>query len=210
MGGCKNHKSCCIITEGSTGSTGPEGPTGPTGLEGPTGSTGLQGPTGPIGLEGPTGPTGLEGPTGPTGPTGTTVTEYAYMYRVSNQIVFSQADVIFTVNGPITSGITHTAGTSQITLVNNGDYRISWLISAAAPIQFSLFLDSGGGPILVSGSTYGIATGNQLEGETTITAAAGSILTLRNHTSPGPAILTTGAGGTEVGVSASITIIKVA
>jgi collagen type VII alpha len=73
---------------GPTGKTGPTGPTsavpGPTGKTGPTGAAssvpGPEGPTGETGSTGHTGPSGPVGETGHTGPTGPT--KFAVVWRV--------------------------------------------------------------------------------------------------------------------------------
>ncbi|MBK5497284.1 collagen-like protein [Bacillus sp. TH13] len=204
---------------GATGpSGGPPGPTGPTGLPGtvgppgPTGPTGITGATGPSGgPPGPTGPTGLPGtvgPPGPTGPTGLTVSglsHYAYVFNTAAQVVALEAPILFNSHGRMTSGFTHTLGTSQLMVLNAGDYKISFSVSGVEPNQFTLFLN--GAP--VTSAVYGSGAGTQPNnGQTILALAAGDIITLNNHTSAAAVTLQTLAGGTQTNINASIVIEK--
>ncbi|MFK4330936.1 hypothetical protein ABH955_001588, partial [Bacillus sp. RC240] len=192
---------------GITGATGPSG--GPPGPTGPTGITGATGPSGgPPGPTGPTGITGATGPSGPTGPSGLTtsgLSQYAYVFNTAAQVVALEAPVLFNSHGTITSGFTHTLGTSQMTVINAGDYKISFSVSGVEPNQFALFLN--GAP--VTNSVYGSGAGTQQNnGQTVLTLAADDILTLNNHTSAAAVTLQTLAGGTQTNINASIVIEK--
>ncbi|MGH0541463.1 BclA C-terminal domain-containing protein [Bacillus cereus] len=207
---------------GSPGTVGPPGPSGPTGITGatgpsggppgPTGPTGITGATGPSGgPPGPTGPTGLSGivgATGPTGPTGLTVSglsHYAYVFNTAAQVVALEAPILFNSHGRMTSGFTHTLGTSQLMVLNAGDYKISFSVSGVEPNQFTLFLN--GAP--VTSAVYGSGAGTQPNnGQTIIALAAGDIITLNNHTSAAAVTLQTLAGGTQTNINASIVIEK--
>ncbi|MED3351537.1 collagen-like protein [Bacillus thuringiensis] len=203
---------------GLPGTVGPPGPTGPTGLPGtvgppgPTGPTGITGATGPSGgPPGPTGPTGLPGtvgPPGPTGPTGLTVSglsHYAYVFNTAAQVVALEAPILFNSHGRMTSGFTHTLGTSQLMVLNAGDYKISFSVSGVEPNQFTLFLN--GAP--VTSAVYGSGAGTQPNnGQTILALAAGDIITLNNHTSAAAVTLQTLAGGTQTNINASIVIEK--
>jgi len=135
-----NHKTYVV------GSTGPAGLDGPTGSPGRNGSIGPTGPAGPYGiiepdkfydlleqnnlgevinsleLFGPTGPQGLNGLQGPQGPTGENggLSQYAYIYNTSSQTVAANGNVTFDTNGIMSSGITHTANSASINIVNEG------------------------------------------------------------------------------------------
>ncbi|QWI41265.1 BclA C-terminal domain-containing protein [Bacillus mycoides] len=199
---------------GATGpSGGPPGPTGPTGITGATGpSGGPPGPTGPTGITGATGPSG--GPPGPTGPTGITgatgltvsgLSHYAYVFNTAAQVVALEAPILFNSHGRMTPGFTHTLGTSQLMVLNAGDYKISFSISGVEPNQFTLFLN--GAP--VTSAVYGSGAGTQPNnGQTILTLAAGDIITLNNHTSAAAVTLQTLAGGTQTNINASIVIEK--
>ena len=200
---------------GSTGATGPIGLIGITGLTGPTGDTGSTGATGPIGpmgligitgLTGPTGDTGSTGATGPIGPTGSGLQQYGYIYNTTDQTVQVEADILFSSNGILTPGIVHMAGGSNITVLNAGNYKISYSVSGTEPNQFTIFLNGNA----VTGTTYGSgAATQQNNGQTIIALANADTITLRNHTSADPVTLeSTGIGGTAINVNASIVIEK--
>ena len=177
---CKPCKPCCI--------------TGPTGPQGPTGSTGA------------TGATGATGPAGATGATGTSgLSEYAYIYNLDAQVVAIEADISFSSNGIIVGTITHAPGTSTIQIGSAGDYAVWFYENGVEPNQFTLFQN--GAP--VSGSVYGSGAGTQgNNGMVIITAAAGDILTVRNHSSASAVTLQTLAGGTQINSNASVLIQK--
>ena len=221
---------------GVTGATGPTGPAGEIGPTGPTGATGATGPageigpagvpgaTGDIGPTGPTGATGATGETGPTGPTGATgatgpageigpagatgtngLSEYAYIYNLDAQVVAIEDDISFGSNGVIVGTITHTPGTSTIQIGTAGDYSIWFYAIGVEPNQFTLFQN--GAP--VAGAIYGTGAGTQgNNGMVVITAAAGDVLTVRNHSAASGITLQTLAGGTQTNSNASILIQK--
>ena len=86
-----------------------------------------------------------------------------------------------------------------------GTYKITFVVSAVEPNQFALFQN--GAPI--AGAVYGSGAGTQqTTGQVLVSMAAGDILTLRNHTSAAAVTLQTLAGGTQINVSASVTIEK--
>ncbi len=197
--------------QGIQGNPGPIGPIGPTGITGATGIQGIQGIQGNPGLIGPigpTGPTGLQGIQGIPGPTGLTVSglsQYAYIFNTAAQVVALEAPILFNSNGLMTPGFTHTPGTSQIMVINAGDYKISFSVSGVEPNQFTLFLN--GAP--VTNAVYGSGAGTQHNnGQTILSLAAGDVLTLHNHTSAAAVTLQTLAGGTQTNVNASIVIEK--
>ncbi|SET15475.1 hypothetical protein SAMN05660297_01520, partial [Natronincola peptidivorans] len=165
------------------------------------GATGPQGPAGPVGATGPQGPVG---PTGATGPQG--LSEYAYIYNTTPQTVLVEADIVFSDNGVITGNITHVPGTAAIILGSAGDYAVWFYASALEPAQFTLFQN--GAP--VPGATYGTEAGTSSNpGWVIISAQAGDVLTVRNHTTETPVILQTFAGGVQVNTNASVLIQKI-
>jgi len=132
------------------------------------------------------------------------IAEYAYIYNLDAQVVALEADIIFSSNGVIKGAITHTPGTSTITLGTSGDYSIWFHESSVEPNQFTLFQN--GTP--VAGATYGSGAGTQqTTGMTIITASAGDVLTVRNHTGAAAVTLQTLAGGTQTNANASIKIL---
>ena len=186
---CRPCKPCCIT-----------GPTGATGATGPAGATGVTGPIGPTGATCATGATGATGAAGTSG-----ISEYAYIYNLDAQVVAIEADISFSSNGIIVGTITHAPGTSTIQIGSAGDYAVWFYENGVEPNQFTLFQN--GAP--VSGSVYGSGAGTQgNNGMVIITAAAGDILTVRNHSSASAVTLQTLAGGTQINSNASILIQK--
>ena len=197
----------CPIVPGPTGPVGPIGPIGPVGPIGSAGPAGATGATGDIGPAGPIGATGATGDTGATGATGPQgLSEYAYIYNLAAQVVPLEADVTFSTNGVIVGAIAHAPGTSTITIGTAGDYSVSFNAAGVEPNQFALFQN--GAP--VAGAIYGSGAGTQPNpGMVIVTAAAGDVLTLRNHTSAAAVTLQTLAGGTQINANASILIEKI-
>ncbi|MED4256779.1 collagen-like protein, partial [Priestia megaterium] len=167
--------------------------------QGDTGATGPQGPAGPQGAVGPQGNTGATGPAGG-------LSQFAYIYNLSPQIVANETSVIFDTNGPITPGITHTPGTSTIQFTTPGIYEVTFSVSGVQSTQFALFLNG----VPIPGTVYGSGAGTQQDtGQAIIAIVAADVLTLRNHTSSAPATtLQTLAGGTQINVNASVVIKK--
>lgn len=125
---------------------------------------------------------------------------------LADQTVEIEDDILFSNNGIIVGSITHTASTSEIKLGSAGNYAIWFFINGTQPNQYTLFQNDAA----VDGSLYGAGSGNHgNSGMVIITAAAGDILTLRNHTSSSATKLQTSAGGKLTNVSASILIEKI-
>jgi hypothetical protein len=117
------------------------------------------------------------------------------------------ADVSFDTNGAgaLTSGITHTAGTPAITILNAGVYKVSFSVSGVESSQMALFVDGS----LVPGTVYGSGAGTQQDtGQAIFGIAAGGALTVRNYSSAAAVGLQTLAGGTQTNVNASVVIEK--
>ncbi|MBA2727124.1 MAG: collagen-like protein, partial [Parachlamydiaceae bacterium] len=145
------------------------------------------------------------GATGDAGATGTGVLDYAYVYNLGAQVVAIEADVSFDTNGAISSGFTHAPGTTTISIAAPGIYIVEFSVSGVEPNQFALFLNGAEVP----GTIYGSGAGTQQNnGRAIFAMSAGDVLTLRNHSSAAAVTLQTLAGGTQVNVNASITILK--
>ena len=151
------------------------------------------------------------GPLRATGPSGFTSTnettcglyEYGYIYNLTPQTVAIEADVLFDTNGIMTPGITHIPGTSQISVLNPGNYEVTFSVSGTEPSQFALFRNG----VLVAGTIYGSGAGTQQNnGQAIISIAANDILTLRNHSSTAAVGLASLIGGTQANVNASFVI----
>ena len=168
----------------------------------------LRGPAGPPGPPGVTGATGPVGPTGPPGINGTNaVLEYAHIYNLAAGTVAIEADILFDSNGPITAGFTHLLGTSSIIINSAGVYQISFGVSGVEPNQFAVFRN--GAP--VAGGILGSGAGTQQNhGQVLVVAAAGDVITIRNHSSAAAVTLQTLAGGTQINANALVVIIKLA
>lgn len=194
---------------GATGATGPQGLPGVQGNAGSPGATGPQGPQGTAGPQGPAGPQGSTGATGATGPAGPAgpangLSAYGYVFNEGAQVVPTEAEVTFDSNG-VLNGIIHATGTSQIQVVNAGDYKVTFSTSGVEPSQFSLFRNG----VPVPGTVYGSGAGTQQNlGQVIVTLGAGDVLTVRNHTSSAAVTLQTLAGGTQTSVNASVAIEK--
>jgi hypothetical protein len=117
------------------------------------------------------------------------------------------ADVTFDTNGlgAVTAGITHTAGTAAITILNAGVYKVAFSASTVESSQMALFVNGS----LVPGTVYGSGAGTQQNtGQAIFGVAAGGVLTLRSYTSAAAVILQTLAGGTQTNSNASVVIEK--
>ena len=186
---------------------GPRGPRGFRGLKGIQGNQGNQGVAGVDGAVGPAGAAGSAGSQGIQGIPGTSPTpQYAYVYGTAVQAVAVEGNVLFNTAGVQTAGITHVAGSTDITLVNIGTYKVTFSVSGTEASQFALF----NGATMVPGSLYGSGAGTQQNSGQAIvvTAAANAILTLKNHTSAQTVNLPTIGGGTAANVNASVLIQK--
>ncbi len=178
---------------GPTGATGATGPTGPTGATGATGPTGVTGAQGEVGATGPTGPTGATGATGATGPSGG-IYAFGYVYElatIADATVVGGADVPFSNNGPLV-GITHTPGTTPITVATAGAYEIDYSISITAGVGSQVALAVNGTVDASTPITALVATG-QIGGTAILVLAAGDVVTLRNNSAT-PLVMTLAPG----------------
>jgi hypothetical protein len=132
--------------------------------------------------------------------------EVGYIYNVSSQTIAVEADIVFDTNGFLTSGITHTTGTSHITFSTSGKYLIIFNVSSILANQFAIFKNNS----LVTGTVYGTGVANvQNTGLAIVTISAGDFITIRNHTSTLPIVLGTLIGGTQTSVNASVGLLRV-
>lgn len=190
--------------QGVPGSTGPQGEQGIPGPQGPQGEQGEQGIQGPQGIQGVPGPQGIQGIQGPPGPPGTL--DYAYIYNATFQTVPSASPVTFSSTGPISAGLTHTAFSPDVVVVNPGTFAIVFTASGAEINQFSVTLNNvpQGGGIYGSGDTNDITVGTII-----ITAAAGDTIALYNGSAI-PVTLNQPIGGPGSTVNASLYILRIA
>lgn len=142
----------------------------------------------------------------PIGPDDTGLEEFAYIYNLAPQVVAVEADILYSDNGVIVGSITHVVGTAPITLGTAGTYSVWFVAACHESNQFTLFQNG----VAVPGATYGAGAGTEPNpGMVIITAEAGDVLTVRNHTSAAAVILQTLAGGTAINANASILIQKI-
>jgi hypothetical protein len=134
------------------------------------------------------------------------LTEYAYVFNLSPQVVPVEGAVSFDTNGVMTAGITHTTPSAGITLVDAGTYEVAFSVSGtAAANQVALFVNG----TVVNGSIYGSGAGTQQNtGQVLIVASAGNVLTLENYSSAAALGLASNIGGTQANVNASVAIEK--
>lgn len=94
-----------------------------------------------------------------------------------------------------------------MTILVPGIYSADFSASVVEPNQFALFQN--GAP--VTGGIYGSGAGTQQNtGFAIVTAAAGDVFTLRNHTSAAAVTLQTLAGGTQINSNASLRFLRIA
>ncbi|WP_278246306.1 BclA C-terminal domain-containing protein [Lacrimispora aerotolerans] len=89
------------------------------------------------------------------------------------------ADVPLSNNGPL-AGVTHTAGTTTVTVPTAGVYQIDYNISITAGIGASVAIAVNGAVDPSTPVTALVATG-EVSGTAMLTLAAGDVLTLRNN-----------------------------
>ena len=176
---------------GPSGPAGPAGASGPSGPAGPAGASGPSGPSGPAGLDGlpgPPGPPGLDGlpgppgPQGPPGPAGTGLNAYGYVYElatIADATVVGGADVVLSNNGPL-SNVSHTAGTTTITVTTAGQYHVSWYVNITAGVGSS-FAVVVNGAVDPSTNVNSLVVTGEVSGNAILTLVAGDVLTLRNN-----------------------------
>ncbi|NCC53045.1 MAG: hypothetical protein EOM20_17790 [Spartobacteria bacterium] len=109
------------------------------------------------------------------------ISSFGYCYDLAGggQVVAGGADVLLSNNGPLSS-ITHTAGTTTMTVPNAGTYKIEYSVTITAGIGAQMAIAVNG---LVDASTavdIMVATGN-ISGTAMLTLAGGDVLTIRNN-----------------------------
>lgn len=191
---------------GAMGIPGIAGAVGTQGIAGAIGITGPAGPPGDQGVQGPVGDQGAQGTPGVAGASG--VSEYAYVYNNTAEIVAIDDDIDFDANGPISPTITHAPGSPTVMLTNAGTYAVFYSVSGVEPNQFTVMVN--GIPAVTT--TYGSGAGTQQNtGLSIVTVLAGATtITLRNFHSAAAVTLQTLAGGTEPNVNASLLILRLA
>ncbi len=128
---------------------------------------------------------------------------YGYIYNTDGQSVDQERAIQFTSNGPMEQ-MTHDVGSDSIAIQSAGLYAVWYRVTGMGANQFAVFQNAA----VLLNSTYGTNEENNT-GMVIVNAAAGDVVTLRNHTSSGSVTLNSTAGGVAFGVSASLTLLKI-
>ena len=109
------------------------------------------------------------------------ISSYGYCYDMfpGGQVVAGGADVILSFNGPL-NGITHTGGTTPVTVPNAGTYKVEYSVSITAGIGAQMAIAVNGTVDLSTALDILVATGN-VSGTALLTLAGGDVLTIRNN-----------------------------
>jgi hypothetical protein len=119
---------------------------------------------------------------GPTGPAGSGLAAFGSVYQlatIADATVVGGADVPFSNNGPL-SNVTHTAGTTTVTISTSGTYEVSYSVSITAGIGSQIAVAVNGTVNPSTPISTLVATGN-VSGRAILVLAAGDVLTLRNN-----------------------------
>ncbi len=115
-------------------------------------------------------------------PVSATISTFGYVYElatIADATVVGGADVPFSNNGPL-SGVTHTAGTTTITVPTTGTYKIDYSLNFTAGVGAAMAIAING---VVDASTSVpllVSTGH-ISGSVLLTLTAGDVITLRNN-----------------------------
>jgi hypothetical protein len=165
---------------------------------------GERGATGPTGATGSTGGTGAQGATGATGPAGGGLSAYGYIYALIRQDVAIDAAVLFDAQSDLVN-IENRVGSSDIGILENGNYLVGFSVTGTEPNQFAIFVNGR----VVPGSIYGSGAGTQQNnGQVIVRLEKGDTVTLVNYHSASAVGLQSLSGGTERNVTASVTLLK--
>ncbi|PIT83090.1 collagen-like protein [Limnohabitans sp. 15K] len=165
---------------------------------------GETGATGAAGAAGGTGAQGATGATGATGPAGGGLSAYGYIYALIRQDVAIDAAVLFDGQSGLVN-IENKAGSSDISILENGNYLVSFSVSGTQSNQFAIFVNGR----VVPGSIYGSGAGTQQNnGQVIVRLEKGDTVTLVNYHSAAAVGLQSLSGGTEENVVASVTLLK--
>ncbi len=129
-----------------------------------------------------TGATGATGDTGATGATGAGLDTFGYNYElatIADATVVGGADIPFSNNGPLTN-VSHTPGTTTVTVATSGNYKIDYEVNITAGIGAAMAIAVNGVVDASTMVTFLVAVGNN-SGTAILTLAAGDVITLRNN-----------------------------
>jgi len=139
---------------------------------------------------------GATGPQGPAGTSGTGLAAFGGFYQlatIANATVVGGADVPLSNNGPLL-GVTHTAGTTTMTVPSAGTYRVTYSAAITAGIGAALSVAVNGTVNASTNKPFLVAVGENT-GVVLLQLSAGDVLTLRNNSAvPLTLALTPGVG----------------
>jgi len=98
---------------------------------------------------------------------------------IADATVVGGADVPFSNNGPL-QGITHTAGTTTLTVATAGTYQINFMVGLTAGIGSALAI-AVNGTVDASTQISSLIAIGEISGSSLLTLAAGDVITLRNN-----------------------------
>ncbi len=101
------------------------------------------------------------------------------MATVADATVAGGADVPFSNNGPL-SGVTHTAGTTTVTVPIAGTYQIDYSVTITLGVGSSIAI-AVNGTVDASTPITALVTAGEVSGTAMLTLAAGDVITLRNN-----------------------------
>lgn len=107
---------------------------------------------------------------------------FGYVYQlatIADETVVGGADVPFSSNGPLTS-ISHTAGTTTITVFTGGTFKIDYSVNITSGIGSAIAVAINGS-VDPSTSKSSLAAAGLVSGTAILTLAAGDVITLRNN-----------------------------
>jgi hypothetical protein len=105
---------------------------------------------------------------------------YAYhLPNIANATVLGGADIPFSNNGPL-ENVTHTAGTTTLTVPTAGNYLVKYGVTITAGVGSAVAIAVNGTVDASTNLTALVATGN-MSGTAILNLAAGDVLTLRNN-----------------------------
>jgi len=135
---------------------------------------------------------------------------YIETYRTIEQNVAVGAPIVWSVN-EIIHNVDHKTGTPEIKVHREGVYVILADLEVVEPAQFSVFVN---GTFVINTSSGAAGGSQQLAVRQILSLRKGDILTIVNWKSAsgtnGAIDLALNAGGTRVGVNASLTMFKIA
>jgi hypothetical protein len=155
---------------------------------------------GESGAKGDTGLTGAKGDLGPAAG----LSAFGYIYASKAQVVEIDAAVVFDSQSDLLN-IQHEMDSSQIFILQAGNYLVSFLITGTEPNQFAIFVNG----TVVPGSIYGSGAGTQQNnGQVIVKLGEKDAVTLVNYHSAAAVGLQSSSGGKENNVTASVTLLK--